>query len=187
MPVQKTDADTIVSRALEVFRRRGYHKTSMADLAQACGLLKGSLYHYFPSKEALAVAVMDHVHAHFRNKIFRLAYEDGLPPQERLQRVMQETENYFLDREGGCLMGNIALEAIDAVPDFAGIVQNYFQEWINALAHIFQIKFRPETALQKAEQAVAEVQGAIMMMRVFRNADTFKRVNRRIINDFQNA
>ena len=62
MPLQKIDEEGLVREALALFRRQGYHKTTMADVAGACGLLKGSLYHYFPSKEALALAVMQRVH-----------------------------------------------------------------------------------------------------------------------------
>jgi AcrR family transcriptional regulator len=52
----------VISHALQLFRVQGYHKTSMADIGTACGLLKGSIYNYFASKEALAIAVMEFVH-----------------------------------------------------------------------------------------------------------------------------
>ena len=51
MPRQKVDEKTIIKEALKLFRQKSYHATSMADIALACGLLKGSLYHYFNSKE----------------------------------------------------------------------------------------------------------------------------------------
>ena len=53
MPVQKVTKEEILLRASDVFRTKGYHNTSMQDIAQSCGLLKGSLYHHFPSKEML--------------------------------------------------------------------------------------------------------------------------------------
>jgi TetR/AcrR family transcriptional repressor of nem operon len=42
----------------------------MADIAQSCGILKGSLYHYFSSKEALMSAVIEYAHAYFKEKVF---------------------------------------------------------------------------------------------------------------------
>jgi TetR/AcrR family transcriptional regulator, cholesterol catabolism regulator len=39
--------------AARTFRRKGYHGTSMSDIAAEMGILGGSLYHYFPSKEDL--------------------------------------------------------------------------------------------------------------------------------------
>jgi len=43
----------ILAIAARVFREKGYHATSMDDLAKECGLYKGSLYHYFENKETI--------------------------------------------------------------------------------------------------------------------------------------
>jgi AcrR family transcriptional regulator len=48
-----TREDEIRAAAFRIFREKGYHGTSMQDIADEVGLLKGSLYHYIPSKEAL--------------------------------------------------------------------------------------------------------------------------------------
>ena len=53
MPVQKTTKDQIIIKSIEVFLKQGYYKTSMSDLAEACGLQKGSFYYHFKSKEEL--------------------------------------------------------------------------------------------------------------------------------------
>jgi len=58
----KTSKELVISHALQLFKVQGYHKTSMADIGTACGLLKGSIYNYFASKEALAIAAMEFVH-----------------------------------------------------------------------------------------------------------------------------
>ena len=42
-----------------MFRRNGYMRTSMADIAAAVGILPGSLYHYIASKDDLLFAVID--------------------------------------------------------------------------------------------------------------------------------
>jgi AcrR family transcriptional regulator len=49
----------VVLEAARVFAARGYDQTSVGDLADALGLAAGSLYHYFPSKERLLIAVCD--------------------------------------------------------------------------------------------------------------------------------
>ena len=48
-----TREEEILAAAFRIFREKGYHGTSMQDIADEVGLLKGSLYHYIPSKEAL--------------------------------------------------------------------------------------------------------------------------------------
>ncbi len=48
--------DELATRAVEVFRRRGYAGIGMREMAQELGVSKSALYHYFPSKEALFLA-----------------------------------------------------------------------------------------------------------------------------------
>ena len=47
----------ILLGAAELFVKHGYSGTSMRDIAQRTGLLPGSIYHYFPAKEDLFLAV----------------------------------------------------------------------------------------------------------------------------------
>ncbi|MEU2125019.1 TetR/AcrR family transcriptional regulator [Nocardia niwae] len=53
------DADTVVERAMEAFWTHGYANTSPAQLAEATGIGKGSLYHAFGSKRALFDRALD--------------------------------------------------------------------------------------------------------------------------------
>src|ERR1043166_527487 len=48
----------ILEAAEQIFARHDYHEVLMEDVAQACGVGKGTLYRYFPSKHALYLAVM---------------------------------------------------------------------------------------------------------------------------------
>jgi len=51
----------IVDAATELFLTRDYEKTTMNDVMKALDIAKGTIYHYFPSKEALLEAVVDHL------------------------------------------------------------------------------------------------------------------------------
>jgi AcrR family transcriptional regulator len=51
--------DQIIAAAAECFARSGYHVTTMADIAEAAGVSKGTPYLYFPSKEALFIALYE--------------------------------------------------------------------------------------------------------------------------------
>src|SRR5213593_2421020 len=42
-----------------MFREKGYHGTSVRDIAESVGLLKGSLYHYIRSKEELLARLFE--------------------------------------------------------------------------------------------------------------------------------
>jgi TetR/AcrR family transcriptional regulator, transcriptional repressor of aconitase len=51
----------LAAQAAEVFSERGYSALGMRELAEALGVSKSSLYHYFPGKEALFRAATEHV------------------------------------------------------------------------------------------------------------------------------
>src|SRR5260370_34920734 len=51
--------DQIIAAAAECFARAGYHATTMAGIAEAAGVSKGTPYLYFPGKEALFIALYE--------------------------------------------------------------------------------------------------------------------------------
>ena len=55
----KTREDEILAAAARIFREKGYHATSVRDIAESVGLLKGSLYHYIRSKDELLARLFD--------------------------------------------------------------------------------------------------------------------------------
>ncbi len=48
----------IIAVAIQLFKEKGYHATSMQDIADGVGLQKGSLYHYITSKEELLIIIV---------------------------------------------------------------------------------------------------------------------------------
>jgi AcrR family transcriptional regulator len=51
--------EEILAAAAQIFRDKGYHATSMQDIAEAVHLQKGSLYHHIHSKEEILVSLLD--------------------------------------------------------------------------------------------------------------------------------
>lgn len=51
--------ERIFAEAVRIFRQKGYHATSMQNIADAVGLQKASLYHYLPSKQALLFKIFE--------------------------------------------------------------------------------------------------------------------------------
>ena len=56
-PRQDNRRDRLLDAAAARICRHGYHATSMRDIARAAGMLPGSIYYHFESKEALLIAV----------------------------------------------------------------------------------------------------------------------------------
>jgi AcrR family transcriptional regulator len=51
--------DRILDAALEVFAGKGYHRAIVDDIVRASGTSKGAVYHHFPNKEAVFLALVD--------------------------------------------------------------------------------------------------------------------------------
>ena len=49
----------ILRNAARLFARKGYERSSIGDLVEACELSRGAIYHYFDSKEAILFAMLD--------------------------------------------------------------------------------------------------------------------------------
>ncbi len=59
--IKEKRQEQIIITALENFANRGYHRTSISDIAKAAGISKGLMYNYFDSKEDLLIAVLEYV------------------------------------------------------------------------------------------------------------------------------
>lgn len=110
MPIQEVTREEILSKSLEVFRHRGYHNTSMNDLASAVGLLEGSFYHYFDSKETLMKEVLSNVNLILINQVFPIAYDESLTVLERMETMLKRFSKAVFSIEGGYIVGNTILE-----------------------------------------------------------------------------
>lgn len=58
-PQVNSRRDIVLEVAARFFVRKGFNGTSIRDIASAAGMLPGSLYYHYPSKEAMLVAVFE--------------------------------------------------------------------------------------------------------------------------------
>lgn len=78
----------IIEAAAQLFDRKGYHGTSMAEIAEAAGLRKPTLYHYFRSKDAILFAIHDGLIEHLLENQRRREQQATLTPTQELLEVM---------------------------------------------------------------------------------------------------
>jgi AcrR family transcriptional regulator len=81
----------LIRIAGEVFSRAGYSRTSLRDIAEAAGILTGSLYHHFPSKESLAIELISAFHA----EVDALAFDPRLAGADPVADLVE-----FADKVG---------------------------------------------------------------------------------------
>lgn len=163
----------IISTCLEVFRKDGYYNTGIKKLAEACGIKQSLFYYYFKSKEHLLEEILKAVHGYFNRKVFCIAYQEDKPVRERLSEMVEITRDVFLRAEGGCIMANTVLEMVQDQPQFIPVIRAFFDDWIAANAHLLKEKYVETIAIEKAEQAVQDVEGGIMLMRLYSDPKYF--------------
>src|SRR5436309_15735984 len=81
--------EEVYAAALRLFTEKGYHATSMQDIAAAVGLYKGSLYHYIGSKEDLLVQVFERAMGSLLVSVEDMVADQSLSAADQLRRVVQ--------------------------------------------------------------------------------------------------
>lgn len=81
--------EDIIHTAAQIFRQKGYHATSMRDIAEAVHLRKASLYHHISSKQELLLAILDEALDVLIEDLQEVA-QAPLPPEEKLRLAMRK-------------------------------------------------------------------------------------------------
>src|SRR6266851_10000434 len=77
-----------IRSALRLFKEKGYHATSMRDIADEVGINKGSLYSYIRSKEDLLIPVFERAMGVLLEQMEQISADASLVPTERLRRAI---------------------------------------------------------------------------------------------------
>ena len=82
----------IARAASKLFITKGYHKTTVRQIAKACDMAMGTLYHYIGSKDDILYLIVDTIVCQFEN------FSDTLvasPKNDPLQALKQAIDNYY--------------------------------------------------------------------------------------------
>jgi TetR/AcrR family transcriptional repressor of uid operon len=134
--------DQIIAAAAECFARAGYHATTMADIAEAAGVSKGTPYLYFPGKEALFTALYEEwdcgLAARIGAAVGRLPEPARRSPRAVLAAVASAVAAHVLENPQTCrvLMEATTLAAYE--PAIAAKVQAASAASLDQLTGLFQ-------------------------------------------------
>lgn len=104
MTQQKAEReDQLLETATRLFKEKGYHNTSMQDLADALGMQKGSLYYYIESKEELLRRLLEGATSFLALQADEI-YAADLPPPQKLR--------WALERHGVAMMEHLDLVSV---------------------------------------------------------------------------
>ncbi len=88
--MQRSD---IIHAAAQIFRQKGFHATSMQEIADAVKLQKSSLYHHFPSKQNILLTILDQA-LDLLIADMQAVVQSDLPPEDKLRRAV----HVYVDR-----------------------------------------------------------------------------------------
>lgn len=136
MTVRLATRARILEAALDVFARKGYHRAIVDDIVRASGTSKGAVYHHFPNKEAVFLALVDDFAARLATAVAQtVASRQGALP--KVEGALTAALATFADNER--LARLILLEAVSLGPRyqakraevadrFAALIQGYLDE-----------------------------------------------------------
>lgn len=137
---RRNDPEGLRSRLLDtaarLFQEQGYNATGMRDIMAATGISSGALHHHFPTKQALALAVI-------ADRVAPAVRETWIEPVRNSGSLSKSVAEIFADlirsieRQGyvrGCPLNNLAVELSYASPEYREPLQAIFGEWETALA-----------------------------------------------------
>lgn len=153
--------DEIISAACQLFLSKGYDGTTMQDVMHYLGIAKGTIYHYFKSKEQLLEAVIENLAEQEMERLANIARKSEGNALERLQILIIQGAVHHADNERNQLLDDLhknsnagmhirllAKAVTKQAPLYAELFQQGCEEGI----------FQTETPLECAELLLSGIQ-----------------------------
>ena len=108
----------MVEIAADLFAQKGYRATTVREIADAAGILSGSLYHHFDSKESIG----DEILSDFINEVlanYRAAVVEATDPRAVLEQIVRSTSRTLSSHRAALTMLQNDWNHFAAMPRFA--------------------------------------------------------------------
>ena len=147
----------MVAIAADLFAQKGYRATTVREIADAAGILSGSLYHHFDSKESIG----DEILSGFINEVlanYRAAVAEAADPRAVLEQIVRSTSLTLSSHRAALTMLQNDWNHFAAQPRFAYLpkaLREIERTWIGQLelgrqAGLFRTDLDPEAHLPPA-------------------------------------
>ena len=171
----------IVIAAMELFWAKGFNSTSIADILSRTQLNAGSLYHVFPGKQDVLVAVLEAYRDGIEENLLAPAWEGVDDPVERIFALLARYRWMILETDCtyGCPIGSLALELHEADPVVRELLAVNFANWAGAIERCLEAAGdRLPADLDRralAEFVLTTMEGGVMQARTHRDVGYFDR------------
>jgi TetR/AcrR family transcriptional regulator, transcriptional repressor for nem operon len=171
--------DRLLDVAMRLFWLKGYGATSIADILHEAGANAGSLYHFFPTKQDLLLAVLERYRQGIGPMLLEPAWEGVEDPIERVFALLGRYRRSLADTECsyGCPIGSLALELHEPDPAVRELLSANFEGWVAAVQRCLdEAGARLPADVDRRELAVfvlTTMEGGVMQARTHRTLETF--------------
>lgn len=171
----------IVMAAMELFWVKGYGSTSISDILSRTQVHSGSLYHFFPGKQDVLVAVLETYRDEIDARLLAYAWAEVDDPIDKIFALLNGYRAGLVssDFQYGCPIGNLALELHEPDPRIRDLLDRNFKNWIAAVEECLVDagdRLPPDTdRAALAEFILTVMEGAIMQAKTARDIAIFDR------------
>jgi TetR/AcrR family transcriptional repressor of nem operon len=180
----------IIHAAMELFAVKGFNSTSVSDLLSRTQLHSGSLYHFFPSKQDVLIAVLGAYRDGIAAMLLEPAWRGIENPIERIFALLQSYRGMLLETDCtyGCPIGSLALELHEPDLKVRELLAENFNAWTGAIEACLedageQLPRRTDKRAL-AEFILATMEGGVMQARTHRDIAYFDRSITMLRNHF---
>ncbi|MGL6340695.1 MAG: TetR/AcrR family transcriptional regulator [Waterburya sp.] len=171
--------EKLILQLLELFRRYGYEGATLSKISQFTGLGKASLYHHFPGgKEDMVNAVLEYSENWLEEKILKPMRAQN-NPRDRLNEICDRVNELYQGGEQCCIFNVLLLGEGKGL--FQEKIKNSLKLWIEAIAEVLVAAgIEEKIAREQAEDAIAKIQGTLILARSLDDLEPFQRTLRQI-------
>jgi TetR/AcrR family transcriptional repressor of nem operon len=178
--------DRILDAGLKVMFRKGYIGAGVRDIVAEAPAPQGSFTNHFRSKEVFAREVLDRFFDEVKGLVAEALGDESASPRQRLRRYLDIITERLAEEDfsRGCLIGDFSLEAAPQSELLRERLIAIFAEWrVPFAACIAEGQAHGEISTEFAPDDLAEFllaswEGAILRMKVERNAEPLERFKR---------
>jgi TetR/AcrR family transcriptional repressor of nem operon len=152
----------LIQVGLKALLANGYDGIGIGPILAEAGVPKGSFYHFFPSKEAFACAVLEAYAERYRQNLAMLLTDATRSPRQRLENYFASLEQELRGEQplGGCLYGVVAQTLATRSPALRATLQQCFALWES---HLRRVLLEAEAAAALAPGVAADVAAAFLI------------------------
>lgn len=171
--------DRLVFAALKLFGEKGYLSTSIQDILREAGANAGSLYHAFPTKQDVLIAVLDLYRQGIEPMLLAPAWDGVVDPIEKVFALLARYRGMLeaTDCLYGCPIGSIALELHEPDPPVRELLSLNFTQWVGHIERCLdEAGDRLPADLDRRMVAILVLnvmEGGVMQSRTHRTLEAF--------------